>query len=253
MNISELFWKASLDEIKEGYMFDMAENKFICLVCGEAFVKGIIYPDEDVLYEAERSVQNHISKKHDSMFDFLLSMDKKYTGLTGHQKELLKLFYCGCSDGEIAKKLDIGSISTIRNHRFTLHERKKEARIFLAIMDLLDDKTGRKQKFIDIHRGATRLDERYSITEEEREKIIKNYFDRKDGRLLEFASKEKKKIVILQYIMKKFNSGRKYTEKEVNSILKDIYHDFATLRRYLIEYGFMERTTDCSEYRVKDN
>ena len=36
-----------------------------------------------------------------------------------------------------------------------------------------------------------------------------------------------------------------------NSVLKLIYEDYATIRRYLIEYGFMERTNDCKEYWVK--
>lgn len=37
-------------------------------------------------------------------------------------------------------------------------------------------------------------------------------------------------------------------EREVNEILKGIYPDFASLRRYLIEYGFFERTRDGSAY-----
>lgn len=39
---------------------------------------------------------------------------------------------------------------------------------------------------------------------------------------------------------------------EVNEILKAIYSDFAILRRYLIDYGFMERSRDCTKYWVKD-
>ena len=66
-----------------------------------------------------------------------------------------------------------------------------------------------------------------------------------------FSSKEKKKIVTLQKIIEQFEPGKIYPEKEVNQILKDIYDDFPTIRRYLIEYGFMERSKDCRDYWVK--
>ena len=48
--------------------------------------------------------------------------------------------------------------------------------------------------------------------------------------------------------MEQFEPGRTYTEKEVNGILRDIFDDYVTLRRYLIEYGFLERTRDCRTY-----
>ena len=35
-------------------------------------------------------------------------------------------------------------------------------------------------------------------------------------------------------------------------ILKRIYEDNATIRRYLIEYGFLDRSKDCSKYWVKE-
>ena len=66
-----------------------------------------------------------------------------------------------------------------------------------------------------------------------------------------FSSKEKKKIVILRKLAEQFQPGRKYTEKEVNEILGAVYDDYAMLRRYLIEYGYMERTKDCSSYWLK--
>ena len=40
----------------------------------------------------------------------------------------------------------------------------------------------------------------------------------------------------------------KYSECEVNEILKPIYDDYMTIRRYLIMYGFMERTRDGRQY-----
>jgi hypothetical protein len=66
-----------------------------------------------------------------------------------------------------------------------------------------------------------------------------------------FPSREKQKLVILREIVKKFQGERSYNEKELNLILKGIYDDFVTLRRYLIEYGFLDRKADGSEYWLK--
>ncbi|GIO27390.1 DUF2087 domain-containing protein [Ornithinibacillus bavariensis] len=59
-------------------------------------------------------------------------------------------------------------------------------------------------------------------------------------------------MIVLQHIIKRFEQNRIYPEKEVNGILKTIYSDFATIKRYLIEYNFMERSKDCTEYWIKD-
>ena len=39
--------------IEKGYVFDEEAEEYICLACGEAFIKGVIYQDNQVLYEAE--------------------------------------------------------------------------------------------------------------------------------------------------------------------------------------------------------
>lgn len=51
--------------------------------------------------------------------------------------------------------------------------------------------------------------------------------------------------------MKQFKVDYEYQEKEINHILKRIYEDYSTIRRALIEYGFLERSDDCGIYRVK--
>ena len=72
------------------------------------------------------------------------------------------------------------------------------------------------------------------------------------GALSQFPAKEKKKIILLREIMKNFKHNREYHEEEVNKILERIYSDYATIRRALIEYGFLERSDDCKVYRVKE-
>ena len=104
----------------------------------------------------------------------------------------------------------------------------------------------------DLHQTATMIDDRYNITDDEREKAIKAYMN-EHGALLQFPAKEKKKIILLGEIIKQFERQVEYTEKEVNDVLKRIYAiDYPTIRRALIEYGFMERTMDCTKYHVKE-
>ena len=74
----------------------------------------------------------------------------------------------------------------------------------------------------------------------------------KSGLLKSYPSREKKKIIVLEEIMKRFEGSVIYSEKEINDILKTVYDDFATIRRALIEYGFLSRSNDCRSYWVKE-
>lgn len=252
IDISELFWQASLPEIKLGYRYHQEQDEFVCLICGKSFTNGIIYPSGNQLFEAKKYIEVHIAQSHGSVFDILLNLDKKLTGLTDHQKTILELFYAGHNDNEVAKELNTGSTSTIRNHRFSLREKQKQAKVFLAIMELLGDKLPKKQAFIDIPRNAKQVDDRFAITEQESDKILAAYFKQGlDGPLDLYPLKEKKRVAILRHLIKYFDASKTYTEKEVNAILKPFYDDYILLRRHLIEYGFMDRVQDGSSYWVK--
>lgn len=257
MKLDELFWDSNINDLKKGYTYEDENQTYRCLLCGEKYEQGVIYPNKNRLLEAKKAIEIHISEEHSSVFETLLNMDKKYTGLTDHQTELLKMFYDGLSDKQIVEKTSAGSTSTIRNQRFSFREKQKQAKVFLAIMELLEEnrtvrKTEDGEKLIPIHGGATMIDERYAITEDEKNSVLKTYFDKSNGlRLKNFPAKEKKKIIVLQEIVSLFDKTRRYTESEINEIIGSIYDDFATIRRYLIEYGFMDRTQNCSEYWVK--
>ena len=70
-------------------------------------------------------------------------------------------------------------------------------------------------------------------------KILRDYTI--NGRLKQIPSKEKKLLVILRWLATKFEEGVKYTEREVNAIITPFYEDYATLRRDLIDFGFLRR------------
>lgn len=257
-NFSEIFWNSSLEELKQGYVFDRDEEQFICLICGAKYADGTVYPLEDTFYEARKAIKMHIQLAHGSVFNFLLSMDKRYTSLTEHQKELLQLIYQGLSDKELAARYG-GSSSTIRNHRFNFREKEKQARIFLAIMELM--KSGSKREnslnikegndLVDFPRTARMVDERFAFTADEFNKAIAKYFpEGPDGPISEYPLKEKRRVIILTKVVERFDRNRQYSEKEVNEILKEVYADYAMLRRHLVEYGFMDRIPDGSTYWV---
>jgi predicted transcriptional regulator len=62
-----------------------------------------------------------------------------------------------------------------------------------------------------------------------------------NGKLKQIPTQLKKLEVILRWLVKNFEPGRRYTEKEVNEILKQQNEDFATLRRELVDFHLLDR------------
>lgn len=251
---NELFWSASIDEVKKGYRETEKECK--CIICEEVYENGRIYEVNGNLYDSRKAAEFHIEEKHGSILEYLLQMNSTFTGISEVQKELITLISQGLSDKEIAVKLGVAQ-STIRNHRYKLREKEKQAKLFLAMMDLLSKNTNKKiskldkEVICDAHKTATTLDDRYNITDKEKSDVIKIYMDENKA-LKSYPAKEKKKIIVLEEINKNFTKGKNYSEKEINRILKRVYEDYATIRRALIEYGFIERSNDCRNYWVKE-
>lgn len=91
--------------------------------------------------------------------------------------------------------------------------------------------------------------EQMGITDTERENYAKSlFYSLKPLKMKVYSSKFKKKLVSLELIAAEFEAGRSYSESEVNEILAAVYEDFATIRRALVDYHFLERTKDCSSY-----
>lgn len=72
----------------------------------------------------------------------------------------------------------------------------------------------------------------------------------KDDKLMQVPKKEKMKLQLFDELVKAFDRNHVYKEKEVNEILKEIYPDYAVLRRYLVDYQYLQRTDDGSQYQV---
>lgn len=78
------------------------------------------------------------------------------------------------------------------------------------------------------------------VTADDREAIIKNFFT-KEGKLKTYPAQRKKKLVVLEHMVKGLELGKVYQEKEINEYLKQYHEDYATLRRELIMCQFMYR------------
>ena len=241
--------KITLDELKKGYRYDKEHDIYICNYCAQNFEVGQIYSISNNFYTAEHAVSKHIEITHGSNLSQLISADTKYNTLTQNQKDLILLFASGISDIEMASKLGVTK-ATIRRHRFTFREKAKQAKYYLAIYEQVFEKQAHSENaIIPIHNNAIYVDDRYLITEQERQHILETSFSSLTPLVLKsFSPKEKKKVVILTKIAEQFEKGKIYNEKEVNQILQPIFDDYMSLRRYLIMYGFMERTQDGSKY-----
>lgn len=244
------FWEAAPAEMAQGY--ERTAEGWRCLLCGQGFATDEVYPMEGHFYTAEGAVRRHVELAHGAAFQTLCTLDKRYLGLTAHQAQVLRALYDGANDREAAEQTG-SSQAAIRNLRFQLREREKQAKAFLALMEAF--RTGRAAREAAGQRplpppvGATMGDDRFRITAGEEAAALKACFG-PDGRLLQFPAREKRKIVVLGHIAQRFETGRRYTEKEVNGLID--FPDHATVRRYLIEYGFLARSQDCSQYWRKE-
>ena len=82
--------------------------------------------------------------------------------------------------------------------------------------------------------------------------VIKAY-SLPDGRFKQIPRKLKKFEVILRYVISAFEPGEKYTEKEVNELLKQFNEDTALLRRGLVDKQMLARQADGSLYWLAED
>lgn len=143
--------------------------------------------------------------------------------------------------------MGIGSASTIRNHRFALKEKERQAKVFLVMMELLHEAD--KQQSSNDAKSSKQKNTSKDGDATEYAAVVKKFLPNGlSGRLERFPRKQKHKLILLEEISKKFELDRFYTEREVNEILEGLYDDYVTLRRYLVDAGLMDRQADGSQY-----
>lgn len=243
-----------LDVLMKGYLHDHVNHYYQCVVCQASYYEGEVYPVDHRLLLAEKAVEHHVRNSHTNYFETLLFDEANHNRITAKQKEVMQLMYHQTNDKEMAKQLEV-STSTVRHQRFTLREKAKQAKHFLAVYNLMmakqDHDVATTDQMVPIHAHAKMVDERYLTTEKEREQTLKTAFTSLNPlKLKQLPKKEKKKIIVLAKIIEQLDPTKRYSEIELNERLMMIFDDVATIRRYLIGYGFMERTKDGSAYWV---
>jgi biotin operon repressor len=63
----------------------------------------------------------------------------------------------------------------------------------------------------------------------------------KNNRLEQIPTKQTKLLVVLDWLCQQFDANRTYPESEVKEIINRYHPDHATLRRLLVDFGYMTR------------
>ena len=74
------------------------------------------------------------------------------------------------------------------------------------------------------------------------ERKVLSDFMTADGKLKALPVQEKKLLVVLRHLVQAFQPGQRYTEKQVNDILRCYHIDTAALRRYMVDNHLLERS-----------
>ncbi len=78
----------------------------------------------------------------------------------------------------------------------------------------------------------------FGMTAEETE-VLARFFQ--GDRLSELPAQRHKRLVVLERLALEFEPGVRYPEREVNSLLRRFHDDHATLRRALVDEGYLDR------------
>jgi hypothetical protein len=63
----------------------------------------------------------------------------------------------------------------------------------------------------------------------------------RDGRLVSIPAQQTKRRLVLEHLVRVFDVGVRYPEREVNALLAVWHPDVAALRRYLVDEGLLTR------------
>ena len=120
----------------------------------------------------------------------------------------------------LSRLVDGGLVETDgRGYRLLEEELRASARAAAAVVPAADE-----------HRGAPPAVAR----------VLRAFV--KDGRLRSIPAIRSKRLVLLDWLAQDFEPGRRYSERQVNDILRLRHEDTAYLRRALVDEGFMDRS-----------
>lgn len=125
----------------------------------------------------------------------------------------------------LKKLADAGAVKSYKTQYYTMYTLEKSV-FMTTILELIQEKSDEAEL-------QRQRDEAY------RKKVIDTFFEY--GKLKSIPTQKKKERIVLEELVKAFEPGRRYSEREVNIILADYHDDFCTLRRDMIGEKLMER------------
>lgn len=158
------------------------------------------------------------------------------------------------ADGErngliLAERLGV-TPATITHHSAKLREaglifeRRDKNTVYFSLNHELIRSYAKAAENLIISRSSAQGDEVIMEMENHnqrmKESVLKNFFT-KDGLLKMIPVQLKKKLIVLEHLVLQLETGRKYTEKEINAFIKQYHEDFATIRREFIMHQYMYR------------
>ncbi|MEX1028849.1 MAG: metalloregulator ArsR/SmtB family transcription factor [Paenibacillaceae bacterium] len=170
--------------------------------------------------------------------------------------KILILLASGELNGQIlAEKLCV-SPATITHHATKLreasliHERRDKNTIFFSINDyfLRSNSAAIVELIYKNAKEAGTMDDKNKRL---KESVLKNFFTT-DGKLKHLPAQFKKKLIVLEQLVSNLEKGRSYTEKEMNTFIKQYHDDFATIRREFIMHQFMYRDNEIYELNPQE-
>lgn len=147
-----------------------------------------------------------------------------------------RLARSGATAAELADELDI-AIAKIRRHLNRLsatgvvrvREDRRTYRLDAETLRWAAEQVGPPRE-AGLTLGAASEDE---------EAVLRAFF--RNGRLTEIPAKESKRRIVLERVALEFELGVRYDERAVNAIVGRFLNDHASLRRYLVDEGFLTR------------
>jgi hypothetical protein len=79
----------------------------------------------------------------------------------------------------------------------------------------------------------------YQVADPSEAAVLRTFLP--EGVLVQIPAAQGKRRIVLDHVARIFEVGVRYPEREVNAMLRAFHPDYAALRRYLVDEGFLSR------------
>jgi len=136
----------------------------------------------------------------------------------------------------LKKLTDAGAVVAYKSQYYMMYSLRREV-FMMSILDIIMEESD--EAALQAEREA-----------QYRRKVLDAFIEY--GKLKSIPSQRKKERIILEELVKAFEFGRMYSEREVNLILADYHDDFCTLRRDMAAEQLLARNKE-GYWRVRQH